>query len=137
MTKDPSDNVYWVGLGFLPVEVGYVPNAKVWDAALKRLEIGPEPFPISDARCVWWDRAAGRQNNIILITIGASSRGYSVSQVAGLVAHECMHAWRHIREIMGEKTPSLEFEAYALQRLVQDVMFAHQTKRRTPWKAGK
>lgn len=132
--KDPADEVYWVELGFLPVEVGYVPNAKAWDAALAKMKVEPVPFPTTDAKCIWWDRAEGLEKNVILITIGERCKDFSVSQVAGLIAHECQHAWRHIKKITGEKKPSPEFEAYVLQALVQNVMFAHGKKRRAPWR---
>lgn len=132
--KDPSDDVYWVELGFLPVQVGYVPNAKAWGAMLVKMQVDPTPYPTSDARCTWWDRANGANDNIILIVLGERVKDFSVSQVAGLIAHECQHAWRHIKIIIGEKKPSKEFEAYVLQILVQNVMFAHGKKRRAPWR---
>lgn len=132
--KDPSDDVYWVELGFLPVEVGYAPNARAWDAALIRLGIPTEPYPTTDGRCVWWENVGPNRKDIILITVGERVKIHSLSQVAGIIAHECTHAWQHIRKIIGEKEPSAEFEAYAIQAMVQHVMFAHQKKRRTPWR---
>lgn len=132
--KDPSDDVYWVELGFLPVEVGYVPNAKAWEAALIRLDLPAEPYPTTDGRCVGWENVGPNRKDIILITVGERAKVHSVAQVAGIIAHECAHAWQHIRKIIGEKEPSAEFEAYAIQAMVQGVMFAHQKKRRTPWR---
>ena len=39
-----------------------------------------------------------------------------------MVAHEVMHVWQAIKDDLGENSPSPEFEAYAVQGLVQAVM---------------
>lgn len=128
---DKKDEVFWIELGFLPVEVGYAPNQKAWKKALKDLGLPKESFPGSDGRCNWWVKDG---KNIILITVGNRARKQSLSQVTGIIAHECMHAWRYIRTIIGEAEPSTEFEAYVLQGLVQHITFAHQQRRAKPWK---
>ena len=127
------DEVTWAELGFLPVSVGYAPNKKAWKKALKDLGIMQEPFPETDGRCDWWTSVGELRTDAILITVGKRAKNYSMAQVTGIIAHECMHAWRHIREAIGEKEPSTEFEAYVLQALVQSVVHAHQSKRRKPW----
>lgn len=43
----------------------------------------------------------------------------SWAQVVALLAHEAVHLWQEIREALGEKQPSAEEEAYAIQSLVQ------------------
>lgn len=45
-------------------------------------------------------------------------------EVAGLLVHEGVHIWQHIREFIGEHHPSAEFEAYSLQAIAQDLMQA-------------
>lgn len=127
------NEVTWAELGFLPVSVGYAPNKKAWKKALKDIGIPPEPFPVSDGRCAWWSNVGELRQDIILIAVGKRAKRHSMAQVAGIIAHECMHAWRYIRENIGEKEPSAEFEAYVLQALVQSVVHAHQSKRRKPW----
>lgn len=39
----------------------------------------------------------------------------SPSEKMALLVHECVHVWQEIKERMGEKEPSSEFEAYSIQ----------------------
>ncbi len=130
---DKKDEVFWIELGFLPVEVGYAPNKRAWAAASKQYGLSTEDYPSTDGHCSWWAKAE-TSKNVILITVSKQAEDYSVSQVAGIVAHECTHAWRFIKDAIGEKEPSEEFEAYVMQAMVQGVLFAHQQRRAKPWK---
>lgn len=40
-------------------------------------------------------------------------------QIAGLIAHEAVHLWQAVRDAIGEKHPSSEFEAYSVQAITQ------------------
>jgi len=62
-------------------------------------------------------------------------KGKSVPQIAGLLTHEAMHIWRWTQEHYGEKEPSAEFEAYAVQSLTQRMM--EEYERQTKKKKGK
>ena len=42
-------------------------------------------------------------------------------QIHGLLLHEAVHIWQRIKILMGEKEPSIEFEAYSIQRIAQDL----------------
>jgi hypothetical protein len=122
----------WVDLGFLPVRVGYVPRA-CWRATLKECKVDVEPFPETAGNCMHWTDTPDDSRDLILITLtGGQNR--SLAQTVGLIAHECQHAWRHIRESIGEKTPSCEFEAYTLHAMVQCIVQAHQDNHKRPWK---
>ena len=46
------------------------------------------------------------------------------SEVYGLLIHEAMHIWREGREHLGEFSPSSELEAYAVQRLAQNLIWS-------------
>lgn len=43
-------------------------------------------------------------------------------QVVGLLVHEAVHVWQKTVGRMQESTPSAEFEAYSVQRIVQDLL---------------
>lgn len=45
-------------------------------------------------------------------------------EVAGLLVHEGVHIWQQVREYIGESHPSIEFEAYSVQAIAQDLMQA-------------
>lgn len=49
---------------------------------------------------------------------------HSLTEVIGLLTHEAMHLWRAIRTNLGESKPSSEFEAYAMQGLIQSIISA-------------
>ena len=52
------------------------------------------------------------------------------AQIAALLCHEAVHIWQETREDYGERSPSYEFEAYAIQSLAQSLIeeFERQTK---------
>ena len=47
-------------------------------------------------------------------------------QIAALLVHEAVHIWQEIRDIIGEKSPSKEFEAYSIQAIAQELMLQYQ-----------
>lgn len=46
--------------------------------------------------------------------------------IYGLLIHEAMHIWRACREHIGEERPSEELEAYAVQRIAQNLIWSWQ-----------
>ena len=45
--------------------------------------------------------------------------------VIGLIIHEAVHIWQHIREDINEESPSKEFEAYSIQQIAQELIIAY------------
>lgn len=60
-----------------------------------------------------------------LVQIGDTS-DKSLIQVHGLLLHEAVHVWQKIRKLMGECEPSIEFEAYSVQRIAMDLFDAYE-----------
>lgn len=50
----------------------------------------------------------------------------NIIEVYGLILHESVHIWQKIRELMGEKSPSTEFEAYSIQKIAQDLFWSYE-----------
>lgn len=50
------------------------------------------------------------------------------SQIFGLLTHEAVHIWQAIRDSIGEKYPSSEFEAYSIQTISQRLIEAFYEK---------
>ncbi|MCG5359941.1 hypothetical protein L7832_015420 [Acinetobacter baumannii] len=42
-------------------------------------------------------------------------------QVYGLLLHEAVHIWQIVKRRMGEREPSVEFEAYSIQAIAQEL----------------
>ena len=43
-----------------------------------------------------------------------------------LICHEAVHVWQEIKEKMGEENPSIEFEAYSIQKIFFDLLTMYQ-----------
>lgn len=63
---------------------------------------------------------------IVAFPVGKASK----EQRTALMVHEAVHAWQAIRKELGEKYPSSEFEAYAVQHLVQELLRADKKLRK-------
>lgn len=60
-----------------------------------------------------------------IVCIGDASE-VSEIQANMLLVHESVHIWQRIKELMGEDSPSAEFEAYAIQRISQNLIYAYK-----------
>jgi len=47
---------------------------------------------------------------------------WTPAQRVSLLAHEVMHVWQDIKKDIGEDSPSEEFEAYAIQGIIQELL---------------
>jgi len=122
-----TNKVIWCDRGWMPYYYGFCPNERAWRREMKRLGVPkPPPYPAINGACTNLETKDGKHCSII--TIGHEKR--PAVQVVGLLAHEGMHVWRAIRESIGEREPSSEFEAYAIQAITQDLITAYQVSGR-------
>ena len=62
-----------------------------------------------------------------------AKKGVSREQVYAMLVHEAVHLWQAIKDHIGEHTPGIEAEAYAVQRIAQSLMYSYKeqtTKKR-------
>lgn len=59
----------------------------------------------------------------VIVCLG-DVKGRSLIEVYGLLIHEAVHIWQAIVGHIGERHPSDEFEAYAVQAISQELMAA-------------
>ncbi len=58
------------------------------------------------------------------------TKGKSLVTIHGLLLHEAVHIWQRAKHLMGEKEPSIEFEAYSIQRIAQDLFDMYEASER-------
>ncbi|RKG37884.1 hypothetical protein [Acinetobacter sp. WCHAc060007] len=47
-------------------------------------------------------------------------------EIYGLLLHEGVHVWQRIKQRMNELNPSIEFEAYSIQAIAQDLFAMYE-----------
>jgi hypothetical protein len=127
--------VVWGDCGWIPnFAYGFVPDEKVWKKALKFYEYEPRPYPTPDACCSYFP-GRGPDNLgtfTVLVTMSPKAEGMPLASVIGLLTHEAAHIWQQMREHIGEDDPSSEFEAYAMQAIIQSLWTGFEKTR--SWK---
>lgn len=128
-----ADHVLWCDKGWQPVFFGFCPSEKAWKREMKRMGCPEEPYPTTDARMTSFE-SNGKVTCIVTVADGSEDR-HSATEVIGIIVHEATHIWKEVRKAMGEKDPSIEFEAYSMQAIVQGLLSAWGQTRGKPKEA--
>lgn len=118
-----------------PHYIGLCLSEKEFKRELKRLDIAREEWPMflgsrhANATCHFFDNLKTGKR-IALVCMGSTKRVTTV-QVHGLLVHEAVHIWQAIRDDIGERYPSSEFEAYSIQSIAQGLMQAYKGMTKT------
>lgn len=119
--------VVYCNRGFFPVFYGFCPSEKAWKREMKRIKVS-EPYPTQDARMTSFDNP--KSEVICLVTINEKFDTLDdANAIVGLIVHEAVHVWQKITETIGERYPSIEFEAYSIQVITQELLFAYAETR--------
>jgi hypothetical protein len=100
---------------------------------LKRLNVPRDDWPSflgaegGNATAHFFESAHGL---CAIVTLGGTN-GKSIQQVHAMLVHEAVHIWQAIREHLGEKSPSSEFEAYSVQTISQRLMESYERARKS------
>ena len=95
--------------------------------ALKKLKISdPCPFKASSGANASTHTFEWNESDVVCIVTLGSTKGFNRHQIYGLLAHEAMHVWQKTREMIGEKEPSSEFEAYSMQFICTQLFKAYE-----------
>ena len=112
----------------LPHFYGLCLNEKDFRRELKSLKVPRANWPAflasehAHATAHFFQKGDGGLCAIITL---ADTSGRSTAQVHAMLVHEAVHLWQEARSILGEKSPSSEFEAYAVQSISQRLMEAY------------
>jgi hypothetical protein len=116
----PISKMVWCDHGWMPYHYGFCPDKKAWNKEMKRLSLSDHPYPTS-AGCTTLLKNKKDGKPVAIVTVLKRQP----HQIIELLVHEAMHVWRDIRESIGEKEPSSEFEAYAMQNIISCLMDAY------------
>lgn len=108
----------------LPHHYGFCPSEKAWHALGKASKRDLGCYPDNAAMTTLFQDTE-RKTRTCIVTVADRTPQATV----GLLVHEAMHVWRDIREGIGEERPSSEFEAYALQNIVEELITAYEKTR--------
>lgn len=103
-------------------------------AALRHLDVPRESYPAfvlnahSDATVHYLESNDGLKHSAIVCL--RVREGIEGTQIASLLVHEAVHIWQATKKDYGEREPSAELEAYAIQNIAQRLMesYAEQVK---------
>lgn len=56
----------------------------------------------------------------------SNTKGRDLIEIYGLILHEAVHIWQHLKQLMREDEPSIEFEAYSIQMIAQDLFAMYE-----------
>lgn len=66
-----------------------------------------------------------KNGDLVCIVTVRKQKGVGRKQVYALLVHEAVHVWQELRNSIGEKFPSSEFEAYSIQSISQRLIYAY------------
>lgn len=112
--------------------VGWVQYALCLSAAdyareAKRLNAeNPTNFLIDGKHATthFFERKEGGSGAVAIVCLGEHDEKDPIA-VATLLVHEAVHIWQYECELMGEDAPGEEIEAYAIQRISDNLMRAY------------
>lgn len=99
-------------------------------AELKRLSVPEKHWPEftssphADATAHFLTHAKTGNRCAIVCLSKIMAKRHAKTTIYGLLVHEAVHIWQHIKEDIGEFSPSSEFEAYSIQRIAQSLMWS-------------
>lgn len=113
-------------------------SEKDFHRELRRLGIEKKDWPeyvtsaTAGATCHTFDTPMPHPKVVCMVCLAEYAGTRDGVEIAGLLVHEAVHIWQKVREEIGERFPSSEFEAYAVQNIAQNLMesYAEQTKPR-------
>lgn len=95
---------------------------KELDKAIKPLTKQKLRFPVNGAICFILENHDGDLCAVIALSCKVQNH-CSAIEIAGLLIHEAVHVWQaYAHDVINEKDPSSEQEAYAIQGISQELL---------------
>lgn len=123
--------VKWLKREIIPLPLYYTicTSRIILDKECKRLKVSPSLFkdPSTSGASTYF---AENESKHTVAIVALFNHTYERNQIASLIAHEAVHIWQVAREEIGEKEPSKEFEAYAVQAIFQELLYEYDRQRK-------
>lgn len=99
-------------------------NEKTFNKELDRLKVEPHDRSEwvgqgADASTHFYRTGHGKRVAIVALK---ETEDMTATGIVGLLIHEAVHIWQYFCNSIGEKEPSIEFEAYAIQAISQELI---------------
>lgn len=91
-------------------------------AAATHLKAGQDVAWISNPQSQATAHTFDAPHGLAVVVCLRDWQGRNPVEVAGLLVHEAVHAWQRYAEHIGENSPGVEQEAYAIQSIAQELM---------------
>jgi hypothetical protein len=116
---------WFVDTCLYPYSYGFCPDARTWARVTKMITGRSTPYPTTAGCCTSFHNFP-RATDCSIVTIGLIGLTATVKrsklQIVGLLAHEATHVYQNLVQLQGDKQPSDEFMACAVQRITMDLV---------------
>ena len=118
----------WCQNGWFPFHFGFCPSEAAWKKTLKGMtgRVG-EPYPETPGNCM----TLSKEHDVLscIVTVHESQDEFP-SHVASILTHEGVHVWQALKDSIQEtEKPGVEFEAYTVQHIVNELIKAYEKTR--------
>lgn len=108
----------------LKLHYGFCPSERTWRELAKSSKRDLGTYPESAAMTTLFQSTKNKTRTCIVTVADRPPL-----QTIGFLTHEAAHIWQDVRDMIGEHKPSSEFEAYAMQNIVEDLVGAYEKTR--------
>lgn len=126
----------WIDRGWQPVAIGFVPNKSAWKKSMKGLNCN-EPWPMTNNSVghTQWLHNSITGEAVILVSL-TDKHERDAFEIISTITHEAVHVWQFLCQSIGEKSPGIEMEAYAIQHIAGELIkaFTKTTGKGVNWK---
>ena len=115
-----------------PYCIGLCQTEKQFKNELKRLKVAnPENHQwVTEGKDATVTEFEGSKNHDKCFLVGIKQDAKTKPiEIVGLLVHEAVHIWQMIRQDMNENEPSIEFEAYSIQKISINLIDAYKLKK--------
>jgi len=100
-----------------------------FNSALKKLKVYTDISWLANSYSHATTHYFESQQGLATVVCIDANNSYTTIQIYALLVHEAVHVWQEWCRHIGEHTPGLEQEAYAIQQIAQNLMIEFERDR--------